>query len=76
MQQLTKEELDNIQSMLNEFNRKKISLGDTVIQQNTLMKEIEELKEQYSKEEEKLIKKYGEDSVINVQTGEIKKQNG
>ena len=76
MQQLTKEELDNIQSMLNEFNRKKISLGDTVIQQNTLMKEIEELKEQYSKEEEKLIEKYGEDSVINVQTGEIKKQNG
>lgn len=76
MQQLTKEELDNIQSMLNEFNRKKISLGDTVIQQNTLMKEIEFLKEQYSKEEEKLIEKYGEDSVINVQTGEIKKQNG
>ena len=76
MQQLTKEELDNIQSMLNEFNRKKISLGDTVIQQNTLMKEIEVLKEQYSKEEEKLIEKYGEDSVINVQTGEIKKQNG
>jgi len=36
-----------------------------------LMSNVEELKVAYAKEEQKLIKKYGENSVVNVQTGEI-----
>lgn len=76
MKKLTNEELERIQGLVTSFNKLKISLGDTVIQQNKLMSEIDEMKIEYAKEEKKLIKKYGEDAVINVQTGEIKKENG
>jgi hypothetical protein len=76
MKKLTNEELERIQGLVTSFNKLKISLGDTVIQQNKLMSEIDEMKIEYTKEEKKLIKKYGEDAVINVQTGEIKKENG
>lgn len=76
MQNLTNEELERIQELVNSFNKLKISLGDTVIQQNNLLSEVSEMKIEYAKEEEKLVKKYGKDAVINIQTGEIKKENG
>jgi hypothetical protein len=76
MQNLTTEELERIQGLVTSFNKLKISLGDTVIQQNKLMADISEMKIEYAKEEENLVKKYGEDAIINIQTGEIKKENG
>ena len=76
MKKLSKKELESIQELVNPFNTKKIALGDTVIQQNSILSEIDTLKIEYSKEEQKLIEKYGEDAVINIQTGEIKKENG
>jgi len=76
MNKLTKKELERIQELVNSFNKLKISLGDTVIQKNALMSDISEMKAEYALEEQKLIKKYGEDAVINIQTGEIKKENG
>ena len=76
MQNLTTEELERIQGLVTSFNKLKISLGDTVIQQNKLLSEVSDMKIEYAKEEEKLVKKYGEDAVINIQTGEIKKENG
>ncbi len=76
MNKLTKKELERIQELVNSFNKLKISLGDTIIQQNALMSDISEMKAEYALEEQKLIKKYGEDAVINIQTGEIKKENG
>jgi hypothetical protein len=36
-----------------------------------LVKKIEVIKTQFTEIEKKLIKKYGEDSVINMQTGEL-----
>tara|TARA_R110000823_G_scaffold247706_1_gene371432 strand:- start:230 stop:460 length:231 start_codon:yes stop_codon:yes gene_type:complete len=76
MNKLTKKELERIQELVNSFNKLKISLGDTVIQQNALMSDISEMKAEYALEEQKLMKKYGEEAVINIQTGEIKKENG
>ena len=76
MQNLTTEELERIQGLVTSFNKLKISLGETVIQQNRLMAEVSDMKIEYAKEEEKLVKKYGEDAVINIQTGEINKENG
>lgn len=76
MQNLTTEELERIQGLVTSFNKLKISLGETVIQQNRLMAEVSDMKIEYAKEEERLVKKYGEDAVINIQTGEIKKENG
>ncbi len=71
MAKLSKKELESIQKLMNDFNQVKMQLGDTVITQHNLMRNVEELKVAYATEEQKLIKKYGENSVVNVQTGEI-----
>ena len=71
MAKLTKQELVKVQKLVNDFNALKVQLGDTVITQNNLLKNIEELKIQYASEEAVLINKYGKDSVINVQTGDV-----
>ena len=71
MAKLTKKELEKVQNLINDFNALKVQLGDTVITQNNLLKNIEELKIQYASEEAVLINKYGKDSVIDVQTGDV-----
>ena len=71
MEKLTSEELETIQKLVQEFNTTKTQLGETVLSQNSLIKSIEELKDSYAKEEAKLIGKYGKDSIINLQTGEV-----
>tara|TARA_R110000803_G_scaffold13005_2_gene36787 strand:+ start:227 stop:478 length:252 start_codon:yes stop_codon:yes gene_type:complete len=68
---LTSKELETIQGLVNDFNQTKIKLGDTVISQASLLKQVEELKVAYAKQEKSLIKKYGEDAVINIETGEV-----
>lgn len=74
MSKVTKEELERINQLVNEFNLLKIKLGDTVITQNALLKDVENLRLTYQEEEKKLVEKYGADSVIDIKTGEIKKQ--
>jgi allophanate hydrolase subunit 1 len=74
MSKLTKEELKGIQDLITEFNTVKIKLGDTVIAQNALLKDVENLKIKYAENEAKLVVKYGADSVIDVSTGEITKK--
>lgn len=71
MAKLAKEELEKVQGLVNDFNSLKIQLGDTVITQQALLRKVEELKIAYAQEEAVLIEKYGQDSVINVQTGEV-----
>lgn len=71
MANLTKEELEKVQGLVNDFNSLKIQLGDTVITQQALLRKVEELRIAYAQEEAVLIEKYGQDSVINVQTGEV-----
>ena len=68
---LTQEELGKIQSMNNEFTKAKIALGDLELQKQGLLKSIDVLREDFAKQELLLIEKYGRDSVINVQTGEV-----
>ena len=68
---LTEKELSTIQELVNEFNQTKIKLGDTLISQAALLKKVDELKITYAKQEQGLIKKYGADAVINIETGEV-----
>lgn len=72
MANLTSEELESLQGSLKEFNKCKIKLGETVLKQHALIEKMSALKEQSAQEERKLIDKYGKDSVINIETGEIK----
>ena len=69
---LTEGELTQVQSMLNAFNQLKMQLGDAVLQQTTIVQKIDELKVEYAKVEKLLSEKYGTDSQIDVQTGEVK----
>lgn len=70
---LTEQELKTVQSMLNAFNQLKMQLGDAVLQQSSLVSKIDTLKKEYAEVELKLSEKYGSDSQIDVQTGDIKK---
>lgn len=72
MDKLTKEELELLQGLVTEYNNVKIRIADTEIAKEFLLKEIEAMKASYIKEEKKLLEKYGDDTIINVQTGEIK----
>lgn len=71
---LTKEELTEIQTLNTDFSKKKMMLGDIEIQKASIISEIGALKMQFAKNEQKLIEKYGKDSVINLQTGEVKQK--
>jgi hypothetical protein len=51
-----------------------MQLGDAVLSQNTIVAKIDSLKEEYSELEKVLANKYGKDSRIDVQTGEIKEK--
>jgi len=72
MANLTNEELETLQGSLKEFNNCKMQLGETVLQQQALMSKMAGLREESAEQERKLIDKYGKDSVINIETGEVK----
>ena len=73
---LTEEELVKVQEMTNEFNKLKLAIGDIELNKQSLFKLIDTLKEDFASHEKTLIEKYGEDAVINIQTGQVtKKEN-
>lgn len=74
MAKLTKNELAKVQSMLNSFNQLKMQLGDAELQKQTIINQIDEVKEEYSKIEAELAEKYGANARINVQTGEVEEK--
>lgn len=73
-QKLTQEELVKINELNSEFNKAKMAVGDVELQKQNILRHIELLKTEFSAFEKSLIEKYGVDSVINVQTGEITKK--
>ena len=70
-QKLTQEELIKINELNSEFNKAKMAIGDIELQKQQLLRHIEMLKSEFSIHEKALIDKYGEDAVVNVQTGEV-----
>lgn len=71
---LTQEELKEIQDLNAEFSKKKLMIGDVEIQKASIMSEIANIKMRFAQTEKKLIDKYGKDSVINLQTGEVQQK--
>ena len=73
---LTEEELTKVQEMTNEFNKLKLAIGDIELNKQGLLKLVDTLKEDFASHEKILIEKYGEDAIINIQTGQVtKKEN-
>jgi hypothetical protein len=68
---LTSEELSKLQELNNSFTQSKISLGDLELQKENIIGKIKEIKSKFVELEKELIKKYGEESVINLQTGQV-----
>jgi len=71
------EELQTMRTLHSEFNKTKMALGELELQKLDVIRHIGSIKEKFGVEEKKLIEKYGSDSVLNMDTGEItKKENG
>lgn len=68
---LLQEELSSLQELNNTFSQAKISIADLEIQKDIIISKIKQTKNQFVQLEQELIKKYGDKSVINLQTGEV-----
>jgi len=71
MEKITDEELAKVQAFVTEFNTLKMQIGDAALAQCNLVAKVDSLKEEYNTYELELMKKYGEDAILNVQTGAI-----
>lgn len=68
---ITQEELSKIQELNAEFSKAKMAIADVELQKHSLIRIVDQIKSEFAIHEKVLIEKYGVDSVINVQTGEI-----
>lgn len=68
---LEKDELQKIQEMNNEFTRLKISLGEVELNRQSILNECNRLKTSFAAQEKLLVDKYGVNSIINIQTGQV-----
>ena len=77
MKKIKDEELKYLQDLNIEFNKIKTQLGDITLQEHGLVLQVQELKLQFQKAEKGLMETYGENAVINLETGEVKdKEDG
>jgi hypothetical protein len=74
MANLTNEELEFIKTGSAEYTKIKIGLGELELQKQGLIKQAQSIVEAFTTNEKFLIDKYGADSVINMQTGEVTKK--
>jgi len=70
--QLSKEQLELLQGLQNDFNQAKIEIADCEIKKSGLINALSEIQKKFSEQEQVLMKEFGENSVINLQTGEVK----
>jgi hypothetical protein len=71
---LTEEELTSIRMMNEQFSKAKMALGEVELEKHSILKRIDEMQAHFSANEKLLIEKYGANSVINIQTGEVTEQ--
>jgi hypothetical protein len=71
MNYVSKEELERIQAMNSEFAKAKMTLGELELNKQGILGQINAMRQDFSEYERILISKYGQDSVINLQTGEV-----
>ena len=71
---LDEAELNFIKESTAKLNSAKAMLGDIEIKNHELLLEIDGLKVKFQLKEKELIQKYGLNSVINMQTGEVKQK--
>lgn len=74
---LEENELKTLQELNARYGKLKIMLGELELRKADAIEEVKDIKQLFVVEERKLIDKYGADTVVNLQSGEItKKENG
>lgn len=71
MAKLTDEQLKALQDLNQKNQELKLQLGELEVQKAMLLPQVDILRNQFVELEAKLIKEYGEKSVINIKTGEV-----
>jgi|TARA_B110000238_G_scaffold200618_1_gene251440 hypothetical protein len=74
MKKIEEQELKQLQELNAEFAQLKTNLGDLTLQKHGICLRVEEIKTQFQIAEKSLMDKYGQNSVINLETGEIKEK--
>tara|TARA_R100001510_G_C7655610_1_gene214863 strand:- start:2587 stop:2817 length:231 start_codon:yes stop_codon:yes gene_type:complete len=74
MDTLTKEELSFLQDSIKNLNSAKSLLADLEIKKHETLLMIDKYKNMVQIKENELIDKYGLNSVINIETGQVKKK--
>jgi|TARA_R100001460_G_scaffold69336_2_gene109953 hypothetical protein len=70
-QKLDKEELEILQKLNKDFQLIKNQLGDIEISKNNVIKNLNVIQNMFKEQEKKLLEKYGDNVVINLETGVI-----
>jgi hypothetical protein len=68
---LSNEELDFIKNGTSQYNAIKAKIGDLEIQKAKLLNEADSIVKAFLVNEKMLIERYGENAVINMDTGEV-----
>jgi len=71
LQKLDKDELEILQKLNKDFQVIKNQLGDIEVAKNNVLKNLNVLQNMFKEQEQKLLEKYGDKVVINLETGEI-----
>jgi predicted nucleic acid-binding Zn-ribbon protein len=66
--------LIKLQTLNSDFVNLKTQLGDLELQKHLIIEQVQEVRKKFSDLEVNLVKKYGENTTINLQTGEIKEK--
>ena len=74
MTKLTDNEWSQLKELNSEFVKNKSAIGDLELQKRSIFERMDVIQNEFSKVEKKLMKKYGEDSVVNLLTGEVTKK--
>ncbi len=69
---LKEEELKEIQALNQKFVNTKVAIADAEVNKKNLVLALESIQQEFSDIEKKLIESYGENSVIDLKTGEVK----
>ena len=71
-QQLSKEQLELLQGLQKQFNDSKFEIADLEIKKADLISGIADIKEKFAEQEKSLMEEFGQNAIINLQTGEVK----
>ena len=71
---LEEKELAELKEAKVALDRYKLAIGDLELQKKSLYESVTSLQREFTQMEDKLIEKYGKDSVINMNTGIVKQK--